>query len=509
MSKQISRGGALLLAVCLAVDPSFAAITSYRQGLQDVCPSFFLQQALSARARLSGVRVIHGVRLHGLRSIFAATRIPNLNSRSITQKVRQFRLRWPIRWDPVPTLQPIDQPAFSPAKSQIPSLQRPWYFAQNQNESGGSSGGNSADPRIQRILRLLREVGQLPANFFDPLEQAIVDEINGGESISARIAEKLQLVGVSTVYKGYDAIVRKLVIQKVRNKIKTLVDPDPVPRSILDLRLSANANAILIREGVESVGLLRQLTEVEVLILPDAGRRTLANMKERLWKVGQWTLSRGSPAELTELGASPRSFEVNLANLELKDEGVSTETMFSQVVAKNIHFREPDSPVETVGFEHDSLGQLTHLTVLWRPGRLGERVMDTGVVLPDGHIFHFRYENDAPYVWLESASQKPWVFSGYDLSESDGSGISKHSYVTVAGYMGDQDHFTPAWESYDHDEMVEFLEWLHLGPEVTVINHDTHSDDADPEDIPFRIAQWCWLAKVKKTGFRNLMGKVI
>ena len=167
----------------------------------------------------------------------------------------------------------------------------------------------------------------------------------------------------------------------------------------------------------------------------------------------------------------------------------------SDGVRWTIAFKEGTSPLAAATFKCDRLGQLSKLTLRW--GRPPQEIPDQIVQVEDGQSLHLSYRGGVPYVWLENAGNISWIFSGYDLEEVSAQG-SQLSYVTVSHYVSDDGRITPASESFDHEEMLTFLRALCLGREVTVINHDRHSDDAKVDPSRKRVespGNWCRLAR--------------
>jgi hypothetical protein len=116
--------------------------------------NIFLEQTLVARARLSGRQVIQGTVSKGLRSFFQGTRIPKTSKPASKLAHRKIGFQWPIRWEPVPVMQPIDGLAMGPLLTRIPRWQFPFYFAESQNESQGSKDRSDVLGRIIEELKL-------------------------------------------------------------------------------------------------------------------------------------------------------------------------------------------------------------------------------------------------------------------------------------------------------------------------------------------------------------------
>lgn len=176
-------------------------------------------------------------------------------------------------------------------------------------------------------------------------------------------------------------------------------------------------------------------------------------------------------------------------------------------VVTEMVFGNPESPIRRASFKYDDYGQLAQLTLDWQgePTPVSEQI----VTLEEGRTFHFSVDSDGvPRVEIEQPGEAyRWVMSGYDLLERirDASGQLKKAdrfYVTISHYVSPEGRIVPAHESFDHDEMVPFMEALlsrfgWKGSEVAVINGDLHSDDMAPPPSRLLVANANWPAFLK------------
>ncbi|HAH07373.1 MAG TPA: hypothetical protein DCM05_12780 [Elusimicrobia bacterium] len=127
-------------------------------------------------------------------------------------------------------------------------------------------------------------------------------------------------------------------------------------------------------------------------------------------------------------------------------------------------------------FQYDELGQIRSLQI---HGNQGLVAVHKTLALGGGRSLHADYEpGGAPRVWLETPGDSPWLFSGYDLSETSKTGDApERSYVTLSHFEAGS-RTIPALESFDHDEMVPFVKLLALpGPGASLFLYDFHPDD--------------------------------
>ena len=157
--------------------------------------------------------------------------------------------------------------------------------------------------------------------------------------------------------------------------------------------------------------------------------------------------------------------------------------------------RGPDTR-GSLDFTYDSLGQIRELKIAWRGD--AESIHEA-ISLSEGRTLHIDCDPDqAPVIRLESPGDIPWIFSGYDIVETFPDKQPERSYVTVSHFTSPDGRVIPALESFDHDEMVPFVEMLSLPAEDTsVVSFDEHPDDSAHPFHRVEYDETSWLAFLK------------
>ena len=147
MQEFLTRIVVVLLVLFLGVDPTLAIgmdVNKQTNKQTNFDKSLLQAEALAARPRFSGERIIETDIPNGLQPLFNGTR-PPLYGKPVGS-LRKIHVRWPLRWEQVPMLQPEEGLEFGHLFHSRPRLESPIYRTEKSNEEQGS-GTTSRTPK--------------------------------------------------------------------------------------------------------------------------------------------------------------------------------------------------------------------------------------------------------------------------------------------------------------------------------------------------------------------------